>query len=337
MKYKFLLLCFLFNWAICAAQKKAVTDTGEEVILYENGTWKYANDFRDPKLVIKTNPVEFKKSTNATFLLKSKTGDIGFWIDPKKWTFGKATNNTNAEYELSLKEQSVECVIIIENIEVPLPSLKKIAVENAKTASPDYHILLEEYRTVNGLKVLYTLAQGTVSDVKFYFKAYYYSGDNIAVQFLLVGPQKSMAKDQKEADELLNGIVSTNPAKSIHANAELNDDSLSQGLLSPNNNCKIYFDGKWEYNAHGKNVLISRNRNKTTERIGNYSYEYENKWLNNCEYEMIFRKTSQPNYKLEKIGEIMKVSILAIDKDLMKYEVVYRGNTVQGEMVRSKN
>lgn len=78
MKFTFIPVFLLLISNICIAQTKAVTDTGEEVILYEDRTWKYANDFRDPKLAIKTNPVEFKKSNNANFLLKSKLAEVGF-------------------------------------------------------------------------------------------------------------------------------------------------------------------------------------------------------------------------------------------------------------------
>ena len=92
---------------ISKAQKKAITDTGEEVILYENGTWKYFKEFdSNDSNVIKINPVVFSKSSNASFLLKSNHGNIGFWIDPKKWTFGKSATNPSADFELEFKREA---------------------------------------------------------------------------------------------------------------------------------------------------------------------------------------------------------------------------------------
>lgn len=328
MKLYFVLAYLLFS-SLLHAQQKGVTETGEQVILYENGTWKYANDFRNPKLVIKVNPVEFKKSDNANFLLKSKKAEVGFWIDPKKWIFGKAISNTSAEYELSLKGQDLQAVIIIENLEVPLESLKKIAVENAKSTSPDYHIVHEEYRTVNGLKILYTFSEGTISDIKFNFSAYYYSDKDVAIQFLVIDNKKDKYKN--EIEELLNGISLTGPKNKMNA---YNNDSLAQGSLSSNTQCKKFFEGTWQYESYNKKIKVIRTLSKTTEYYDNFFYEYENRWLDNCIYEVIFKRTSQPNYKLQKVGELMKVDILSIDKTLMKYEVLYKGNTISGEMVR---
>ena len=89
-KYKILFFVFLLITSICNGQKKAVTESGDEVILYENGTWKYTKDF-DPhdSTITKTNSLEFTKSRNASFLLKATNGNVGFWIDPKNGVLEK--------------------------------------------------------------------------------------------------------------------------------------------------------------------------------------------------------------------------------------------------------
>src|SRR5258708_8947332 len=99
-----LLIITLVTIAIASsAQKKAVTETGEEVILYNDGSWKYVNDSAETNTTIATNPKTFTKSANATFQLKSTKFNIGAWIDSKKWTLKKAVDNEEAEYELQLK------------------------------------------------------------------------------------------------------------------------------------------------------------------------------------------------------------------------------------------
>lgn len=55
------------------AQKRAVTETGQTVILYDDGTWSYEGEEpEDEELVIPTNPTPFFKSPKATFGIESE-------------------------------------------------------------------------------------------------------------------------------------------------------------------------------------------------------------------------------------------------------------------------
>ncbi|SRR5258706_3190612 len=189
------------------SQKKAVTETGEEVILYDNGTWKYVNDSARVKIQIPVNPKVFKKSSNSTFLLKSTRTEIGIWIDSKKWTFKKAANNEDAEYELQLKGKDLYGMIITEKIEIPLESLKDIAIENAKSVASDIEVSKQEYRTVNNKKVLFMQMNGTTQGVKFSYYGYYFSNANGTVQLVSYTSQKLMTDLSGDAEEFLNGLV----------------------------------------------------------------------------------------------------------------------------------
>ena len=66
----FLAAIFLFFNSFCFSQIKAVTETGDEVILFEDGTWKYADTTKTEKEDISINPKKFTKNSTATFLLK---------------------------------------------------------------------------------------------------------------------------------------------------------------------------------------------------------------------------------------------------------------------------
>lgn len=105
------------------AQKQAVTEAGEVVILYDDGTWKYVEGTRAEQ-EIQTNPIDFEKPGDAGFLLKSSVNDFGIWLNPKKWKFKKAVLNTDAEYELELKDGDLYGVFISEIIQIPVQSLK---------------------------------------------------------------------------------------------------------------------------------------------------------------------------------------------------------------------
>ena len=189
------------------AQQKAVTELGEEVFLYKNGTWKYVNQEDNENKITPTNPEVFVKDPDATFLLKSKTTDIGFWIDPTEWTFQKAVENPDAEYELTLKGEDLYGMIITEKLEIPMENLKDIAVENGRAAAPDLEVVQEEYRMVNGNKVLFLQLNGTLQGIKFTYYGYYYSSNAGTVQFIMYTSQDLLKSYIEDCEKALNGFV----------------------------------------------------------------------------------------------------------------------------------
>ena len=207
MKTYFFLCGFLFFTLATYAQKKAVTETGEEVILYDDGTWKYANDSTKEEVTISTNSKIFKKSTNATFLVKSIKSNTGIWINTKKWSFKKGVSNEDAEYEFELKDKDLYGMMITERIEIPLEALKKAALENAKTAAPDIKIIKQEYRNVNDKKILMLQMNGTADGIKFSYFGYYFSNAKGTVQLVTYTSQGLFNEMMNEAEELLNGLV----------------------------------------------------------------------------------------------------------------------------------
>jgi len=205
MKKLVLFLIFACSILFAHAQKTAITDTGEEVILYPDGTWKSKSALKET--VIPLNPKKFVKPTTSTFLLKSTRVNIGVWLDPKVWSFKKAAENEEGEYELQLKGGDLYAIMITEKVEIPLETLKGIAVENARSVSPDITIVKEEYRTVNNVKVLMLQMSGTIQGVKFTYFGYYYSNANGTVQLLTYTSQNLFVSYQVNAEALLNGFV----------------------------------------------------------------------------------------------------------------------------------
>lgn len=189
------------------AQKKAVTETGDEVVLFDNGTWEYQNKEILVETEIPTNTKSFEKVKKATFLLKSKKLNVGFWLNPKEWSFQKATDNLEAEYEFQLKGEDLYGMVISEKVEIPLETLKSIALENGKGAAPDLRVVKEEYRFVNGIKVLLLEMSGTMQGIKFSYYGYYFSSANGTIQFITYTSQNLLDSYRKECDELLNGLV----------------------------------------------------------------------------------------------------------------------------------
>lgn len=200
-------LALLLIGTTLLAQKKAITDSGEEVILYDNGTWKYVNDSLNEKKEIAVNPKPFTKKSAATFLVKSTRTKIGVYIDTKTWTFKKAEDNEDAEYQFQVKNNDLYGMLIAEKTEVPLETLRGIALENAKQVAPDIQVMKQEYRTVNGKKMLFMQMQGTTQGVKFAYYGYYYSNPKGTVQLVAYTSQELINDLKDEAEELLNGLV----------------------------------------------------------------------------------------------------------------------------------
>lgn len=204
-KYNILFFLILFSLT-SAAQKKAITDTGEEVILYQDGTWKYVNS-KDSASIISINSTPFIKPSSNNFLLKSKKFNVGFWINPKKWKIQTDKNNDDAEYELHEATNDLFAMMITEKSEIPLDALKDIAVKNAKKLSPDLSIQKEEFRIVNGQKVLLVQMKGTYKGIRFIYHGYYFSNKNGSLQFVTYSTNNLLLENIKDCDDLLNGFV----------------------------------------------------------------------------------------------------------------------------------
>lgn len=281
MKQYFLFFIASFIIAkITVAQKKAITDNGDEVILYDNGTWKYTKEFIDTASFIKTNPIAYKKPADANFLIKSKLTHVGFWINPKKWSFGKSTSNENAEYELHDKDGTMLVEVISEKLGLPLKTLRTLAIKNARAVAPDLQIVKEEYRTVNGLKVLLMWSEGTISDIRFIYYGYYYSDSSSSTQYLLIGMKDAGTFNERKADSLLNGlvvpdgkgIVLSEPAETVKVDVKSPSQANS---LSAGEDCKKLFPGKWNYSSQQEKITLGKTLNQSIEPIGDYAYEFD--------------------------------------------------------------
>ncbi len=191
----------------CDTQQKAITDTGEEVVLYKNGTWIFSKNNRKKKSPIPVNNKKFKKPKDSLFLVKSLRNNAAYWINADKWSFGKATNNPDAEYAFTLKGKSLYALSISEEMEVSLPVLGKLAFDAVKAKSPDAKLVRQEYRFVNGRKVLFMETKSTYLGIKVSFYRYCYSDASGSTQFVVYTSSNLVDKYKTDIDDLLNGLV----------------------------------------------------------------------------------------------------------------------------------
>ena len=130
----------LISVQFLTAQISAVTETGDEVILYEDGTWKYLNDSIIENAEIPVNEKEFLKSKKSTFLVKSKKLNVGIWINPKNWSFTKGIENDAFEYQFRKKGDDLYAMLISEKMQIPIETLKGVDT----TTTPEVHYSSDE-------------------------------------------------------------------------------------------------------------------------------------------------------------------------------------------------
>lgn len=206
MKKLFVTILLLLA-ATSYASQKAITDTGEEVILNSDGTWEYSDNAQKPTKIIETIKKKFERPRNSAFLLKSIKNKSAYWINTNKWSFGKAKNNPQAEYQFQLKGKDLYAMTIAEGVEIPIETLTDIALSNAQSAAPDAKIVRQEYRIVNGKKVVYMEMNGTLQGIKFTYLGYYYSDASGSTQLIAYTATSVVDKYKSEINDFLNGLV----------------------------------------------------------------------------------------------------------------------------------
>jgi hypothetical protein len=208
---KFILLVGLVLASIASkAQLTAVTETGNLVILYDNGTWTYMHKDSINSNEVPVNSASISINPNSLFLLKSTRINMGSYVDTTKWTIKRLDDGEAAEFEINNMESGLYGMLITEKLNLPLESLANIAMDNAKTAAPDVQVIDKQYRTVNGLKVLMMHMTGTIQGIKFSYYGYYYASPAGATQFLVYSSEEIVKQHIPDIEELLNGLVELN-------------------------------------------------------------------------------------------------------------------------------
>lgn len=205
---KLLITVLLLLIAIASyAGQKAISDTGKQVILNDDGTWAYVDRVQNPVQKIETNPMKFEKPQDATFLIKSIRNNSAYWINPTKWVFRKTEESAAIEYKFQLKGKDLYGMAITEGIEIPVETLTDVALSNAQNAAPDSKVIRQEYRIVNGQKVIYMEINGTIKGINFIYLGYYCSNSAGTTQWVAYTSANAVDKYKSEIMELLNGFT----------------------------------------------------------------------------------------------------------------------------------
>jgi len=190
-----------------AAQQRAVTDKGDEVILESDGSWRYVQPPKDLAAPVAFSERRYARSAASTFAVKSLRNNAAVYIDPKKWVFQKGKDAQENEYSFRLSGGDLYARLITERMTIPLETLPTIALNNLKAVAPDAEIVKQEYRWVNDRKVLHMQMRGTTSGIRAAYSGYYYSDDNGTTQLVTFTAQNLMPAMNREAEDFLNGLA----------------------------------------------------------------------------------------------------------------------------------
>jgi len=218
MKKMFIsVLLLLVN--VVYSQIKGLTEDGKEVVLFENGTWKFVNESDENVLRdIALNPEIFSKNEDATFLMRSKKLDIGVYFNPKKWRIASKSANPYIEYmfQETKSEKGAVAFLQSEKIEIPTyKNLKDILLFNIEKNADFYRVKTSEYRTVNGLKVLYLRYIANIKGLDFEYGAYYWLENKGYCGLVAFSPQKDFEGSFPRIQEFLNGISAAKKSETV--------------------------------------------------------------------------------------------------------------------------
>lgn len=202
------------------AQIKAVTENGDTIFVYNDGTWSFTEkeaspmdaqlSFLDRELNIDTIQETFKVAESATKEAKNKFDLFKIMYDEKKWDRippGKL-NNEEAEMAFISKEKDIYSLVIAEEAEIGQENILKIALGMMeKRTGGTVELLNVQQRTVNGTGILSGQFKVDISGMILTFDSYYYSSPKGTVQFTTWAGSSVWEKNQKVVKEFLNGLI----------------------------------------------------------------------------------------------------------------------------------
>jgi hypothetical protein len=185
-----------------AAEQRARTEDGKEIILRDDGTWIYAPEPKDDK-----GPApRYKKDPRAVQQYKGRRGTFALWLVPETWKQSEKPSNEVAEVEFKNKDGDGYGMIIAERLVIPLETLKKVAIENIRKVDKDAAILEEEKRVVNGTEVLSMVINMKPEGIGVTMYSYYYVGKEGAIQVVTWAGQNLFQELRPELEAFLNGF-----------------------------------------------------------------------------------------------------------------------------------
>ena len=201
------------------AQKKAVTEDGDTIFVYADGTWSFELlesgtagtefDFLSAELKLDTIKQEQQFSKKATSVVKNSFGLFTLRYDPEKWKREPpAQYNEDAEFALIARDKDIYCIVISEEVEIGAENIVKIALNTMReNTNAEVELVKTEVRTVNEKDLIRAVYNVDLSGMNLTFDSYYYSSEKGTIQFTTWTGQNIWEKYEDEIIDFLNGLI----------------------------------------------------------------------------------------------------------------------------------
>lgn len=207
MKRYAALFCYLSFLPINAQVQKAITDSGKEVVLFDDKTWRFVHESDSAALeTILTNATLYSRDPKATRAVNSSNLNVAVYHDPKKWS-AVPNRLQNTEY-MFVGPNHIFSTLTADKSRIPnLRIVKDIVLSNVRQAVDYFRLKESEYRTVNGKKMLYLRYIANLKGLDFEYAGYYFINDSGFAMVVAYTMQKDFDKNFAEIENFLNGFT----------------------------------------------------------------------------------------------------------------------------------
>jgi len=211
---------FLFQMNVSYGQVKAITEDGDTIYVFDNGTWSFdptdvpSNvdeelSFFQEEMSLDTSSITFVKPPKSKGKVVDKRELFEIHYDDSTWKrIPPGTINDDAQFAFQGKNADIWCIVISEETSFDKDKLFILAQQMMKDnlgSTPE--IINAEIRNVNGTDILRGTVRVKGSGIVFVFDTYYYTCEQGSVQFTTWSGENVWQKREKEFIDLLNGFV----------------------------------------------------------------------------------------------------------------------------------
>jgi hypothetical protein len=190
--------------ALEAGEIRAQTNDGKVVLLRDDGTWIYEPE---PKKDAPQNGVEkFEKDPKSVAAYKGKRGKFTLYLIPGRWTQKETPSSPDAEVQFAHKDGDVFGMVIAERLEMPVETLKQVAVGRVQKLDKDFKIVEEGKRIVNGRQVLFVIMDANIKGIPLTYFVYYLAGPEGSIQVFTFTGRSLFKEYRQDMQAFLNGF-----------------------------------------------------------------------------------------------------------------------------------
>lgn len=220
MKHLFLIItlsCIYLFPNHLFSQTTAVTEYGDTIYIYDDGTWAYElKEYEDEGIArflleevhFDTSKVEFSTPKGVDKTLTSNLEFFNFRYKNKLWKRIPGQKvNPEAEIVLEHRQKEIYLAIISEDIEIGMSNIYNIAMQNAEDGlGKKPNVLKKEIRKVNGIDMIHAIYEVSINELKITFMSNYYSSENGTVQVTTWTISDYFERYKDDMEDLINGF-----------------------------------------------------------------------------------------------------------------------------------